>query len=121
MGRWSVSVTSESEFIASTDRVLQSIGTVLDAAIDDGDADLDWALNDGVLTIDCGAQGKLIVNRHLPNREIWIAARSGGFHFRPEDGQWNDTRSGEDIGTALTRLLQPQAGVTATFPPLVAP
>ena len=114
-------MTSESDFIASTDRVLQSIGTVLDAAIDDGDADLDWALNDGVLTIDCGAQGKLIVNRHLPNREIWIAARSGGFHFRPEDGQWNDTRSGEDIGTALTRLLQTQAAVTATFPPLVAP
>ena len=45
---------------------------------------LDWSLNDGILEIDCGDGGKIIVNRHVPNREIWVAARSGGFHFRAE-------------------------------------
>jgi CyaY protein len=114
-------MTSESEFLASSDQVLQSITTALDAAIDEGDADLDWALNDGVLTVDCGAQGKLIVNRHLPNREIWIAARSGGFHFHPDAGMWRDTRSGEELATALARLLLQQASVEASFPRLEAP
>ena len=69
---------TESEFIAATDRTLAAVGTALDAALAESDADLDWNLVDGILEIDCGSGGKLIVNRHVPNREIWVAARSGG-------------------------------------------
>jgi CyaY protein len=73
-----------------------------------------------VLTIDCGRDGKLIVNRHVPNREIWVAAKSGGFHFRAAGGAWRDSRGGEELGAALTRLLRDQAGTTidlAALPP----
>lgn len=111
-------MTSEGEFIAIADRALAAIGAALDAAIDGSDADLDWSLNDGVLSIDCGEDGKLIVNRHVPNREIWVAARSGGFHFRPDAGSWRDTRSGEELGVALTALLRLQADVAVSFPVL---
>ena len=104
-------MTGESEFVALADRVLMSIGAALDAATDASDADLDWSLNDGILTIDCGAGGKIIVNRHLPNRELWVAAKSGGFHFRNDAGVWRDTRSGETVEMVLTRLLQTQSGV----------
>jgi CyaY protein len=110
-------VSAESDFSALADRVLKAIGGALDAA----DADVDWTLNDGVLEIDCGAGGKLIVNRHLPSREIWVAARSGGFHYRGEAGEWRDTRSGIEIGQALASLLQAQAGVEVAFPELPAP
>lgn len=112
---------TESEFIAHTDAVLGSIGVALDGAMDESDADLDWSLNDGVLTIDCGDAGKLIVNRHVPNRELWVAAKAGGFHFRPVDRIWADSRSGEELGVALTRLLQAQAGIAIDLPPLRAP
>ncbi len=104
-------MTGESEFVALADRVLMSIGAALDAGTDASDADLDWSLNDGILTIDCGAGGKIIVNRHLPNRELWVAAKSGGFHFRNDAGVWRDTRSGETVEMVLTRLLQAQCGV----------
>ena len=109
---------SESEFVAVSDRVLAIIAAALDVAIDQADGDMDWALNDGVLSIDCGSGGKLVVNRHLPNREIWIAAKSGGFHFREADGLWRDTRSGEELGVVLARLLTLQAGVEIELPPL---
>jgi len=104
----------ESAFIALTDRVLETIGTALDAA----DNDLDWSENDGVLTIECADGSRVIVNRHLPNRELWVAARSGGFHFRAEGGAWRDTRSGEELATALERLLRSQAGAVVRLPPL---
>jgi CyaY protein len=107
----------ESAFLALTDRVLAAIGAALDAA-DDGD--LDWSENDGVLTIDCGAGGRIIVNRHVPNGELWVAAKAGGFHFHAEGGAWKDTRSGEDLGAVLRRLLQAQGGVDIGFPPLPA-
>ena len=104
----------ESAFIALTDRVLETIGTALDAA----ESDLDWSENDGVLTIECADGSRVIVNRHLPNRELWVAARSGGFHFRAEGGAWRDTRSGEELATALERLLRSQGDAVVRLPPL---
>jgi len=104
----------ESAFIALTDRVLETIGTALDAA----ENDLDWSENDGVLTIECADGSRVIVNRHLPNRELWVAARSGGFHFRAEGGAWRDTRSGEELATALERLLRSQGDAVVRLPPL---
>jgi CyaY protein len=111
-------MTGESEFSARADAVLATVATALDVAIDASDLDIDWSLNDGVLTIDCGPGGKLIVNRHVPNREIWVAAKSGGFHFRGDDGAWRDSRGREELGAALTRLLREQAGVTLDLPEL---
>ena len=112
---------TESEFVAAADRTLAAIGEALDAALASSDVDLDWSLNDDILEIECGDGSKLIVNRHVPNREVWVAARSGGFHFRPRDGLWRDTRSGDELGTALGALVQAQAGLTIALPVLVAP
>lgn len=109
-------MSEESEFTALTERVLTAIGQALDSA----DGDLDWAENDGVLTIECADGSRIIVNRHLPNREIWVAARTGGFHFRAEGGEWRDTKSGEELGVALTRLLQAQGRVAVRFSRLAA-
>ena len=105
----------ENAFVALTERVLAAIGDALDAAA----TDLDWSENDGVLTIECGG-GRIIVNRHVPNRELWVAAPSGGFHFRLRDGAWHDTRSGEELGDALRRLLLQQGAAAVEIPPLPA-
>ncbi len=112
---------TDSAFIAAADATLAAIGDALDVALESSDVDLDWSLNDGILEIEDEAGGKLIVNRHVPNRELWVAARSGGFHFAPRDGLWRDTRSGEELGAALAALVQTQSGLTLKLPPLAAP
>jgi CyaY protein len=112
---------TDTEFIAAADRTLAAIGEALDAALAQSDVDLDWSLNDGILEIECEDGSKLIVNRHVPNRELWVAARSGGFHFRPHGLEWRDTRAGTELGAALADLLRGQAGLAATLPPLPAP
>ena len=106
---------TETEFITAADALLASIGAALDDAADESDADLDWSLNDGILTIDCGTGGKVIVNRHVPNREIWVAARSGGYHFRADGDRWVDTRSGQRLDATLSRLMREQAGIAIDF------
>jgi CyaY protein len=112
---------TESEFIAAADATLAALGEALDAALDASDADVDWTLNDGILEIDCGDGGKVIVNRHVPNREIWVAARSGGRHFSPRAGRWCDTRSGDELGAALAGALRAQAQLAFEPPALPAP
>jgi CyaY protein len=111
----------ESAFIAAADTTLDKIGLALDAALETSGGDLDWNLRDGVLTIECDDDSRIIVNRHVPNREIWVAAKSGGFHFRPDSGQWRDARGFDELSAVLARLLKTQGRITVRMPELQAP
>jgi len=111
---------TETEFVALADRTLERIGAALDEALRDSDADIDWSLNDGILEIECEDGSKLIVNRHVGNREIWVAARSGGFHYRIDAGGWRDTRNGGELGANIARLIDEQAGLAMPVPLLPA-
>ena len=113
-------MATDSEFIALADATLERIGDAIEQAIAASDVDGDWSLNDGILEIEWEDGSKLIVNRHVPNREIWVAARSGGFHFRGVDGLWRDTRSGEELGSAMARLVREQCGLALAVPLLRA-
>ncbi len=118
-------MTTDSTFIAAADATLAAIGAALDAALagDENVADngTDWSLIDGILEIECADGSKLIVNRHVPNREIWVAARSGGFHFRADGDAWRDTRSGGELAAQLTGLVRDQAGLEVDLSKLPPP
>lgn len=100
----------ESEFHQAADAVLARIDAAC-AASERLDADLEA----GILTIECPDGSKVIVNRQAPNREIWVAAREGGFHYRFGEGAWRDTRSGEELFAALARILETQGGERVAF------
>ena len=70
-------------------------------SLDDGD--IECSIIEGVMELEFDDGSKIIVSRHLPNREIWLAARNGGFHFRLQEGVWRDTR---DQGELFARLSQ---------------
>jgi CyaY protein len=108
----------DSAFIAAAEATLDKIGLALDAALETSDADLDWSLNDGVLTIECEDGSRIIVNRHVPNRELWLATKGGGFHYRLDDGAFVNTRGGDAFGVELARALRTQAGADVALPAL---
>ena|SRR6185369_11174272 len=116
-----IPMLTESEFIAAADATLTAIGEAIDRALADSDDDLDWTIRDGILTIECDDGSKLIVNRHVANREIWVAARAGGYHYRSSGGLWRDTRSGDELGGAFAALLKAQSGVAIELGVLSAP
>lgn len=95
----------EGEYGRLADAVMQRIEEGLDAA--GGDLDYELAAG-GVLEIACTDGSKIVVNRQAALREIWVAARSGGFHYRWDGAHWRDTRSGEELFAALERLLAEQ-------------
>lgn len=59
----------------------------------------------GVIELEFESGGKIVINRHTAAREIWLAARSGGFHFRYQDGRWLGTRDGEELMAAIRRCI----------------
>ena len=98
-------IMNESEFHRAVDAVLERI----ESSLGPHDA-LDVDLEGGVLTVECPDASRIIVNRQTPNREIWVAARSGGFHFASREGAWRDTRSGDELFASLARLIEAQSG-----------
>lgn len=100
----------ESEFNALAAAALQRIEAGLEAAVDAG-AGLDFELAaGGVLEIEFDDGSKIIVNRHGAAREIWVAAKSGGFHYRWDGSAWRDTRDGGELMAALSALVSTQGG-----------
>ena len=103
---------NDSEFNALADAALKKIETGLDAS----GADLDFAMvSSGVLEIEFGDGSKIIVNRHSTAKELWVAARSGGFHFRWVGDAWRDTRDESELMIALSSLVSAQAGESITL------
>lgn len=98
---------NESEFLAQSDQIFTGIVASLDAA----DVDLDPLWQGNVLEMTCPDESKIIVNRHAYNRELWVAAKSGGYHFAWKGEAWIDTRSNEPFFEALTRVIFEQCGV----------
>lgn len=97
----------ESRFNQLADAMLARI----ESALAESDADFDYELKPGgVIEIEFADGGKIIINRHTAAREIWVAARSGGFHFRPEGETWVNTRDGSDLIQSLERCMSEQAG-----------
>lgn len=98
---------NDSDFNALADAAL----TRIEAGLEASGADLDFAqVSAGVLEIEFADGSKIIVNRHGAAQEVWVAARSGGFHFRWDGTAWRDTRDSGELMAALSALVSAQVG-----------
>ena len=96
---------TESEYTHLAEATLNRLETLLDeAGIDTERA------GDGVLELEFEDGSMIVVNKQAAAREIWVAAKSGGFHYRWNGHDWVDTRGDEELFTALSRLASCQAG-----------
>jgi CyaY protein len=96
---------NEAEFEAQAAAALEALEQALEQA------GLDFERKEGgVLEVEFDDGSKIIVNRHGAAREIWVAARSGGFHYRWDGTAWRDTRSGAELFGALSELVSAQLG-----------
>ncbi len=102
---------SETQFNETVDTVLLAIEQQVEAA----GSDIDCETAAGILTLEFDDDSKIIINRQTPNREIWVAARSGGFHFRQVGGVWVDTRSGAALHERLRLAVREQGGDDIEF------
>ena len=97
----------EREFETRAAQALAALEQALEAA----ELDADFELKEGsILEIEFEGGAKIIVNRHGAAREMWVAARSGGFHFRWDGAAWRDTRDGSELFAALSTLVSQQSG-----------
>ena len=98
---------TESDFNAAADLALAAIAR----SLEESGADCDAAFKaDGVLELEFENGSRIIVNRHSAAQEIWVAAKSGGFHFRLDGARWLNTRDATELFAVLSHLVGEQCG-----------
>ena len=109
---------TESEFLGLAESTLDRIEQAFDRLFDQDVVDVECKRNGNVLEIEFVDNGsKIIVNSQAPMQQMWVAGRSGAFHYAWRDGGWYDTRDGSELFAALSRLVSAQGGE----PVLLAP
>ena len=97
---------NESEFNQLAEDTMMAI----EEAIDASGADIDYDSSGGILTLEFGNGSQIIINKQTPLTQIWVAARSGGFHFDydADSGQWRLEGNGEELFSCLSRYCSEQ-------------
>ncbi len=109
---------TESEFLELAEETLDGIEAALDRLAEQDMVDVECSRSGNVLEIEfLGNGSKVIVNSQAAMQELWVAARSGGFHYRHVDGQWCDTRSGLELFVALSEIATAQGGAPVVLEP----
>ena len=100
----------ELEFNQRTDEIIE----LIEERLDEVDADLDYDNEGGVLSISFADNSKVIINRQAPLKQIWVATKSGGFHFdfNPDVDAWVKDDDGTELFAALSKYCSQQAGET---------
>ena len=79
------------------------------------DVDVETSRSGNVLTMVFEDNTHVVVNSQAAMQELWVAARSGGFHYRYDGQNWNDTRGGPKLPDALSQICSAAAGVPVTI------
>jgi CyaY protein len=105
----------DKQFYQLGSHLLHSIEAALEAADDALDLDLDVERQGGnVINIRFKDRSVIVVNTQPPLHEIWVAAKSGGYHYRwagtVAKPLWLDTKTGKELLSDLSEFATAQAG-----------
>lgn len=82
-----------SEFLQLADAVWADIQEGIDAS----GADIDYESSGNVLTLEFPDRSQIVINKQEPLSEIWLASKSGGFHFKYQNQQWICTKTNLEL------------------------
>jgi CyaY protein len=106
---------TDPEFMDRAETLLSAVERNCDRINDETDADLDAQRVGGMVTLTFTNRSQIVVNLQKPLHEIWLAAKSGGYHYRWLDGLWQDTKGQGEFFASLSLNATLQAGQELQF------
>ena len=103
------------EFLDRAELLLKAVELACDRINDEGEADIDNQRVGGMITLTFENRSQLIINLQKPLHEVWLAARSGGYHFKFDGQQWADTKGQGEFFKRLSQDASAQTGLALTF------
>lgn len=109
---------SDTEYRRLTEQVLSCIEATVDGWLQDDVIDIDVCRTGGLLEMTFPGGSKIVVNTQPPLQELWLASRSGGYHFGWRDGAWRIASGEGEFFAVLSQQVSRQAGQPLVFQPL---
>lgn len=82
----------------------------LEEAIDESGADIDYEVIGNVMNLEFDDKSQIVINKQEPMHEIWLASKSGGFHFSYKNGQWICSKTGNEFFSFVKKECEKHAG-----------
>jgi CyaY protein len=108
-------VMTDLEFLDRAELLLKAVELACDRINDEGDADVDNQRVGGMITLTFENKSQIIINLQKPLHEVWLAARSGGYHFKFDGQQWSDTKGQGEFFERLSKDASAQTGLALAF------
>jgi CyaY protein len=105
---------NDTEFHTRATTILDAIEAQADHWFEKLDLDVETKRNGNVLNLIFENGHQVVINSQAPLHEMWLAARSGGFHYRFDGRHWKDTRGGTDLHDTLSAICSEATGKTLT-------
>ena len=106
---------TDTQYLNLAEAALLRIEQAADRINDDTDADIDAQRVGGMVTLTFPNRSQIIINLQPPLHEVWMAAKSGGYHYKFDGQVWRDTKTGNDFYADLTRDATVQSGMNLAF------
>ncbi|WP_114968942.1 iron donor protein CyaY [Rhodoferax ferrireducens] len=106
---------TDSEFMNQAEILLKAVEASCDRINDENLADIDNQRTGGMVTLVFSNHSQIVINLQKPLHEIWLAARSGGYHFKFDSAKWMDTKGQGEFFASLSRYASEQAGCPLLF------
>ena len=68
-----------------------------------------------MVTLVFANRSQIVINLQKPLHEVWLATRSGGYHYRHDGQAWMDTKGQGDFWAQLSADASAQAGLPLVF------
>ena len=108
-------VMTDTEFLDHAEALLRSVEQGCDRLNEQTDADIDNQRVGGMVTLVFANGSQIVINLQKPLHEVWLAARSGGYHYKLVDGRWQDTKGQGEFYASLSRYASEQSGHALRF------
>ena len=103
-------IMNETEFFERSQAILDTLESQSDDWVSLHDLDIEANRSGNVLTLVFNDAISVVINSQAPMQEMWVAAPSGGFHYRFDGKHWNDTRGGPALSEALSQIISEATG-----------
>ena len=104
---------NESEFEQKIEATMMRIEEAIDASNmlfdKDSSGEIDYDTAGGILTLYFADQSQIIINRQTPLKQLWIAAKSGGYHYDYRDNGWINVQTGKPVWEELSQFCSEQS------------
>ena len=106
---------TDPEFMDRAEDLLKAVELSCDRINDEADADVDNQRTGGMVTLVFPNHTQIVINLQKPLHEVWMAAKSGGYHYKFDGQRWMDTKGQGEFFESLSRDASAQAGVPLKF------